>query len=236
MDLEKILLNLSKQLYPTGRAFQMPPNGYIENLHKALAKSEKRAVDVADSILDSLIPDNNNFTQDDAAEWEYRLGLITNTATSLPDRRAAILRKLSQPGINPAKQHYLHIQNELQLAGFNVYVYENRFPNYPSGYVTQTPIAVSSSPSIQSVPRTGTFRHKQRRHGAFYNNVVANHITAVADYGFDTGSNFKSTFFIGGNPLGSFANVPTARETEFRQLILRLKPAQTVGFLFINYI
>ena len=52
---------------------------------------------------------------------------------------------------------------------------------------------------------------------------------------FDIGDNYKSTFFIGGAVLGDFANVPFQREKEFRQLVLKLKPDQTIAFIFINF-
>jgi len=32
------------------------------------------------------------------------------------------------------------------------------------------------------------------------------------------------------------ADIPSVRKDEFRQLILKIKPAQTVGYLFINYV
>jgi uncharacterized protein YmfQ (DUF2313 family) len=102
------IITLTKQLYPTGRAFKMPVNGYFEKLHKALAVSEAQAYEDAISIKYSLLPDNNNFTADDATDWERRLGLPYSPSSTLSDRKAAILRKLQQPGTNPAKGHKLN--------------------------------------------------------------------------------------------------------------------------------
>lgn len=238
MALSDIILSLTKQLYPTGRAFKFPKDGYMEKLHKALAVSETKAYEDALSIKNSLLPDNTSFTTEDAEDWERRLGLPTDPLVSLNDRKAAILRKLTQPGTNPAKGHYLYLQEQLQLAGFNVYVYENRFLTYyPDGYITLYPSQITGSSSIFTTTRHGMYNHGTGiHHGQFYNNKVANFIDERKDYYFDIGSNLRSTFFIGGSPLGTFANVPIARKDEFRQLILKLKPCQTVAYLFINFV
>ena len=65
---------------------------------------------------------------------------------------------------------------------------------------------------------------------------VVNSIESSVDQNFNLGSDFRNTFFIGGATLGDFANVPTNRETEFRQLILTLKPVHLAAALLINYI
>lgn len=236
MHLLERLLTLTRSFYPTGRAFRMPAFGYLESLHIALNMSEARAYNDAVSILSDILPDNDNFTEDDATDWERRLGLITNTSVSLSDRKKAIARKMNSPNRNPARQNYLYIEEQLQLAGFNVYVFENIFPDYPDGFITQTPEEVSGSPSIITPVQHGDFQHGDTQHGGFYNDKIVNYIDEVDDYPFDIGANYRCTFFIGGNPLGTFADVPATRHDEFRQLILTLKPVQTVGFLFINYV
>jgi hypothetical protein len=87
----------------------------------------------------------------------------------------------------------------------------------------------------------GVFQHGDMQHssgeGLEYNNKVVNSIDKEQDFQFRTyGGELKHTFFIGGSPLGTFASVPASRELELRQLILKIKPVQTVGFLFVNYI
>lgn len=231
--LNEKLINLTKQLYPTGRAFKLSEGGFYESLHIALAKSEERALNDAMSIRNSMLPDNDGFTVDDATDWERRLGMITNGAVSLADRKLAIARKMNYPGLNPAKGHYQHLEYQLQQAGFDVYVFENRFPTYPEGYITQTPTALSG---ISTANRYGQLRYGQGRYGSQFLNKVVNHIDEDMDKYFDTGSDLRSTFFVGANPVGSVADVPAERKNEFRQLILKIKPTQTVGFLFINYV
>lgn len=231
-------MKLTRQLYPTGRAFKMPFGGFLEKLHNALSISETQAYEDALSIKNSLLPDNNDFTADDATDWERRLGLITNSSATLANRKAAIKRKLNQPGLNPAKGHYLNLQQQLQDAGFNVSVYENRFLTYyPDGYIAYYPSQLTSATPIYNTLRHGMYNHAPGiHHGKFYNNKIANYIDERKDYYFDIGKSLHATFFIGGNPLGSFATIPATRKNEFRQLVLKLKPCQTVPYLFINFV
>lgn len=231
MDFKQTILNLSAKLYPSGRAFRMTFGGFLEKLHDALSISEDKAYNSGLSILDSILPDNNNFTEDDAIKWERRLGLITNSLTSLADRKLALLRKINHPGTVIARQHYLYLQGQLRNAGFDVYVHENRFPD-GGGFITKTPnelIGVSGkavhSPDIQ---------HGQIQHGASFTEKIANSIDAAIDALFNIGNNFRFTFFIGGIVVGDFATIPATREQEFRQMVLRIKPTHTVAFLFIN--
>lgn len=228
------IIELTRSLYPTGRAFKMPKDGVLDKLHDGLAESESEAYDDAVSILNSILPDNAEFTEDDATDWERRLGLITNDAVSLANRKLAIIRKMNHPGTIPARQHYLYLQGQLQAAGFDVYVYENRFPLYPDGYETRTPQEVSggSGSGIQ----LGDFQLGDFQLGTQFFELVVNHIDPDFDNNFNIGLNLRSTFFIGGNPIGTYADVDLERKDEFRQLILKIKPVQTVAYLFINYV
>src|SRR5688572_11845637 len=129
MEILDKIKSLTKQLYPTGRVFKMPVGGFFEKLHNGLAESENRAYEDAVSILDSALPDNDKFTSADASSWEKRLGLITNTSVSLDDRKLSIIRKMAHPGSVKGRQHYLYLQGQLQAAGFDLNVYENRYTN-----------------------------------------------------------------------------------------------------------
>jgi hypothetical protein len=214
----------------------MPPNGFLEGLHKALAESELQAINDNKALLNSILPDNTEFSADDATDWERRLGIITNSATDLEDRKMAILRKMSFPGNIPARQHYLWLERQLRAAGFDVYVYENRFDYGNGSYYTMLPEDVYDTEDILDFIDHGELDHGDFDHGAGYNNIIANSITQEGDRRFSPGNNLRSTFFIGGDPIGSFASIPASREKEFRQLILFTKPTQTVGFLFIDYV
>lgn len=228
------IIALARQFFPSGRAFKMPIGSVMYKVQNALSKSEERAVNDARSILDSALPDNPNFTADDATDWEKRLGLITNPMVPLDDRKAAIIRKMNHPGTIPARENYRFLEYTLQAAGFNVYVYENRFDDGMGGFITKTPQEVSgvSPGSFQY----GDIQYGDGQYGDKNFEQIVNYIDPELDADFNVGSNLKSTFFVGGTPIGTFADVSAERLQEFRQLILKTKPLQTVGFLFINYV
>jgi hypothetical protein len=223
---------LTKQLLPTGRAFRL--KGWGDALNKAIAGSELALYEDATSILDSLMPDTDRFDADDCTNWERILGVATNAGNTLPERRAAIYRKMSNPGENPAKGHYLTMQEQLQLAGFSVYVHENMFPTYPDGWESVSPSSLYGTANLVPV-QYGQSQYGQRQYGYFYNNKIANSIYQSVDNSFQLGGEYNSTFFIGGQTLGTYANVPASREIEFRQLVLTLKQTQAIALIFINY-
>lgn len=231
---------LTKQLYPTGRAFKVPANSILERLHRALAQSEQRAYDDALSIKDSSLPDNDNFTTGDASDWEFRLGMITNELVLLADRKAAIQRKMAHPGDIPARQHYLYLQGQLQAADFNVFVFENRFPVYPDTFETRSPEEilglVAHLAQYSTSLQYGQSQYGGQQTGSNWEDVIANNIDEDKDAFFNVGTNLRSTFFIGADPVGDFADVDINRKEEFRQLVLNVKPVQSIAFLFINYI
>lgn len=230
---KQLILNLTKSLYPTGRAFRMPFNGVLEKVNKGLIESENTAYIDTLGVLDSILPDNDNFTDEDATDWENRLGMIDGSGNSLEDRKTAILRKIQYPGTISSRGSYLNLERELQAANFDVYVHENRF--FEGGeWITKTPLEVSGvSPS--SVRHRSNIQHGQFQHGGGAYPKVANSLIQTVDDAFFIGDNYRSTFFIGGPVVGNFADINDQRIKEFRQLILKLKPAQTVGFLFITF-
>jgi hypothetical protein len=222
---------LSRDLYPGGRAFKMPIDGILDQLHEALAESEGQAFNDALAIMDSLFADNPNFTTGDAEIWEGRLGLISNPLTPLVDRMAAINQKLNYPGTTAPRQHFQFIEDELNAAGFAVKVYENNF-----GGVTQSPEQILGTSLGASFHATTIQHATTQQHGGLYSNKVANYIEESKDAQFVIGGNYRSTFYISGTPITTFADILATRKDEFRQLILKLKPAQTMAFLFVNYI
>lgn len=234
MSTESKIKKLTAQLYPRGRAFRIPRNGVKEELIHSMSQSEKRAYEDALSILNVILPDNMNFTADDATRWEERLGLITNDSVSLEDRKAVIIRKMNHPGKIPARQNWLYLEQQLQAAGFDVYVYENNF-----GGVTLSPTDIIGSGlsgiSIHGLSAHGEGVHGNVNTGSVYQNCVANYINEILDYWFDVGDNLRNTFYISGPYIDTFADVPLERKEEFRQLILRIKPVQTIAFLFVNF-
>lgn len=223
-----VMANLAIDLYPTGRAFTMQKGGVADRLHIALNRSFIRLVNAGISVLDSTFPDNENFDSDDCLLWEYRLGLITNESIPLRDRRDAILRKMSRGRNVPARQGRAYIENQLRIAGFDVYVHENTIP-----YKTPDDIIAGSSNIAQ---HGGDTQHGiGSQHGATAVQLIAN--SSNPNESFSVGAeSLWATFFIGGAVLGTMANVSPSRAVEFRELVLKLKPMHLVAYTFINFV
>lgn len=224
----EILRDLSVQLYPTGRAWYMPENGVFQSMHDAFNLSFARLIDDNNQTIDSTFPDNDNFTDNDAELWEYRLGLITNTSLSLDVRKQNISRKLGHPNNIKARQHPLFIQNQLQLSGFDLFVHENVKP-----YKTPTDIVAAS---LNNTQHGGSSQHgNSEQHGSDNFSVIANSIDPNEDYAVGI-ANLWASFFISGAVLGDMVNVPASRERELRELVIKLKPAHTAAYIFINFV
>lgn len=233
-SLTDILANLSRQLYPTGRSWWLQNNSVFDKFHKAINVNFIRLIQDSDLTIDSSIPDNVNFNLDDVLLWEYRLGLTSNSLVSYENRVAAIRRKMAYPSNVKARQHPLFIEQQLRQAGFDVYIHENRF--FEGGeWIYKTPddiIALSLNLTEHGV---GTQHGGGTQHGYINFDVIANETELIESYSVGP-ANLWATFFIGGASLGDSASVPVSRLIEFKELVLKLKPAHTVAFSFINYI
>jgi hypothetical protein len=225
------IMNLTKQLYPTGRAWWMKLRGYFDRLHQGLALSEARAYEMSLALLFKILPDTENFTEEDAANWEKALGLITNTSLTLEERKTNIERKIQFPGTVLARQHHLYMQGELQKVGFNVFVNENRVPIGGGDYEIVNPV-----PAVYAQFAYGEAAYGAQGLGNF--TKIANYIDETLDDSFIFGpdENLRATIFIGGATIGARADVDATRRAEFRELVLKLKPAQVGCFALIDYI
>jgi hypothetical protein len=228
-DIVDSLRDLSVQLYPTGRAWYKPENGNFQRFHDAINISLVRLIDEGKLLLDQTFPDNENFSKDDASLWEYRLGLITNNNLDLELRKAGIKRKLGHPNNVKSRQHKSFIEHQLQLSGFNVWVHENTIP-----YRTPNEILLISSNDVQH--EESTQHGLGLAHGGDSFSLIANSIEEIEDYSIGGAENLWATFFIGGENLGDSANVPSLRLREFKELVIKLKPANLVAITFINYV
>lgn len=223
------MLKLTKLLYPKGRAFRLSESSLPYRLHKALAVSEQKAYDDALSILDAVLPDNDNFTADDATQWERRLGLTIDESVPLADRKLAIQRKMQHPGDIPARQSAAYIQGQLQAAGFYVYVHENPNQNSPADEGLFLHVIDCGGGDC------GPYECGQLSDsGNVWQDNVANHIDYTKEESLSITSLY-GTFFIAGETLPNEANISSARREEFRTLLLKLKPVNQVAFLLINY-
>lgn len=243
MAFRDILMYVSRVLQPKGRMFKIPYGGQLEKLYKAINSDNiggvGRAYSDMKQIMFDILPDNPDFTMDDAIAWYKRLGLYCSAGATLDELKAGIQQKMSWVVTPLRRQNYLYIQEQLRAAGFDVYVYPNRFPDGSGGYITKTPAAVLGTPVMGS--HLGSFylgeaylAEKLETSGI---TLVVNYLEEEKDNLFDiTAEGYKSTFYIAGAVITDFADVPEVRKIEFRQLILKLKAAQMAGILFVNYV
>lgn len=233
------LKKLTQQLYPTGRAHKFPFGGVKDKFHDAIIEVESQVWSDNLATLDIILPDNNNFSEQDATRWEEMLGMITSTV-SLADRKLAIIRKMNHPGVIPARQNFGYLQDQLQAAGFDVYVHENIFSDGMGGFQTLSPTdilgnLISGIWDYGAEAEYGEVEYGNPSANSVWEDCVANYIDEDLDKWFNVGANLRNTFYISGAYIDNFVSVPLVRRDEFRQLILKLKPTQTIAFLFVNY-
>lgn len=232
---KRLLLQATKLLYPTGKAFKLFDNNNIGKLHKALAESENRVLNDIFSTYDEVLPDNFNFTSEVASQWERRLGLTVNPNITLQQRKLAIKRKMNHPGDIPGRQNIRYIEQQIQDAGFtNLYVHKNKFNG-----VARSPREILGS-------RHGNSVHGGTSHGGYFGEVVIDYLEPKIDEqryfdyiwskpsGFDLEPFYRMTFFIADSNL-DFATVDANRRRELRALILKLMPANMICFLITKY-
>ncbi len=89
---------------------------------------------------------------------------------------------------------------------------------------------------------SGSFDYAEQTYGqssigAFQ--IIANNVEPQKDANYNIGNetNLRATFFIGGEEFGTRATVPEDRLLEFREMVLKLKPAQTVAaFVIVDFV
>jgi len=236
------LTNLVDELYPTGRAFYKPKGGTFDLLHDAINLSFLRFINEYNNLINSSIPDNENFTKEDASFLEYKYGLSDRTGNDLDFRKSALRRKIGHPNNIKARQSRSFIEDQLRLSGFNVRVYENipTFSTGDGGISSTTPIPIYKTPGevggsvIDATQHGGNTQHGEGTfHGGVTFEVIANKIDPDESYG--VGNNLWASFFIGGDELGENAVIPESRRREFRELVLKLKPAHLAAYIFVNF-
>lgn len=228
MGIEDKIQELTKQLYPTGIAFKVAPNSWREAFLRALRKSEVRAYQDALSIAHGLLPDNDQFTVADAEAWEETLKIPYTTGLSLSQRKAAIARRIAHPAGVLNRQSANYLKAQIESAGF--------------GICTVTNNEDEITPNVQlgvslEVYQLADAQIGEGQSGATYPDKIINSLVPVYDKNYYWGeNNLIPSFFISGIDALTPLDIPTAREEEFRSLVLRVKPCQTVAYLNINLV
>jgi hypothetical protein len=210
--------------------------GILYRVIRAITVQFSEAWQVALDTRNSQLPDNDGFTIEDARVWYRRLRLYDSGSVPLADMKAAIAQRLSFPEVPLNKQSPAYIQEQLRAAGFDVYVYKNKFPDGLGGWITKTPGEVfgSTSPvAMCGYPQSGQVQSGQTSGGR--SGKIVTYLEQDKDALFVVGSSLRATFFVSGSPITTPANVPLSRQLEFKQLLLKLKRAEAVAFTSIIY-
>ena len=201
----------------------------------------------ATNVLDVLMPDNPNFTIDDAHDWYRRLGIYDPYTLTLSQMKTAILQRMAWP-VNPINQQTAaYIQSQLHAAGFtNCNVFANTF-GAGGEAVSIGAVTGATGGSPTEIAMCGMIECNDTQCGTIQGNSgtgethrkVANYIEEVKDDYIIVGyPDYRSSFFIAYAMDGSAwtaSNVPLAQKQQLRQLILKLKSQQMVCWLIANW-
>lgn len=210
--------------------------GFLYRLHRALSVQLAILYTGIRGVQNAQLPDNPFFTIQDAHDWYRRLGIYDSGTIPFSSMIAAIKQRMSFPVTPLNKMNYLFIQAQLQAAGFNVNVYENRFASGGT-FITKTPFQVLGTG--YTLAQYGSFQYNDTQYGTGAGDggvtICANYLEVPSDAGVVV-TNLRSTFFIA-DPAGitTYATIPSARLVEFRQLLIKLKSIHTIAYLIINF-
>lgn len=228
MSISDKIKALTQQLYPTGILFKIVSKTWKNAFVNGLIKCEARAYSDTLNILSGLLPDNDDFTSNDAERWESALKLPEISGLTLSERKMRITRKIGHPGGVLNRQSSEYLERQLHDAGFtNLFVYDNLSGQSPN-------VAMGESLEVYQL---GNAQCGQRPLAQIYPKKIINSKVNEYDKNFMWGlGNLTPTFFISADPITATAQVNSTRESELRELILKIKPAGTVGYLNINFI
>lgn len=217
VDYTQSMTDLTNQLFPTGRAFWRPKGSTFQNLLEGIVESESRVQNSIMSLEYDFYADSTLMSNEAVEKWTSTFGIVCN-GTQV-ERIESVRQRQAYPSNILARQSDYFIQNELRNAGFDVYVYK--------GYADEQAAILGGFLLGECVLGKGT--------GVY--SIIANNIDESLDAGFVLlGDGKKAVFTVSGQGFGVATTVPLVRKNEFRDLILKLKPAQTVGLLYINYV
>jgi hypothetical protein len=234
---------------PTGRAWNGPVmTASFDGVGYEFNTAEENATDIA-SIENILFNDK-------LTAWQNVLGLTP--VGTLTEQNNDVVRKLRDTGGLRAQD----IEDSLQAAGFSVYVHTNHFAGTAdqflmggsaqmggAAYMTAPKIyGVDPRPYLNSysdfmMGRSASFMGSAYMQATRQSDIVVNSILASDDEQYrsviaaaNSQIEWQYILFIGGQTFGTSADVDTDRESEFRRLILELKPLGMMVILLVNYL
>lgn len=241
------------KLLPTGRAWLQKPLKIMSAIVGGIADELEALKLVAELVRDSIFPSlmNEIFIPD----WEQRFKLPPPTYLTLEERR----ERLTAQWLDGTGQTREHIENKLRESGFDVYVTDGVFDapfdsllgEYVLGdFALEGAVVIGDkviADPCSQFSSVGTIlgdfvlgdnyvldKNQPR--------IIVNHIDDSLeneDYCPLAVEDHKYVFYIQGEPgpdLGTIASIPSARYLEFREIILKYKPANSWALAFIQMV
>lgn len=246
-----------KSLLPNGKIFNFNGDNNLSKIATALCQEPERLKSHFNEIRNSGIP--SLIGDDFLSDWEDFLGIKKNMSLTNAQRQERIIARY----ISVGGQGKDYIEGVLNYAGFNVKVYENNpadgiraytalmgdtymgdtyMGDYsdridPRTLVNGTLIAGSPDYSLEKIylAQMGNAYMGDTQLGGLgdYNGVavIPTEYTIPAD-------SSRSIFFwfIAGETLYNFVDIPAYRKDDFIELILQIKPIHTWCIAQINWI
>ena len=248
-----------QKLLPKGRAFRLPFENDLYKFHQAQAKEPERICDFYIDVRKSGIPPN--VPVDALDDWDTFLGLPANSNLTDSERNERALGKLTAVG----GQGPDYIQDQLQAAGFPVFVYENDPAAGAREYITllgDTGIEMNDfqlgdfTDRINPASLTGFLLANPP---IYFNEIdylksmlndtniemddfqLGDFTTSLIkefEYVIPTNSATFIFFWFLAGPGGiyDFVDIPADRQTDFESLVYQLKPAHTWVIAQINLV
>ncbi len=200
-----------KQLYPNGHAFNVSDNTNRFSVHESIDEALNGFISQLASLVNGAIPDSMDLDEKEVELLEDKYGVYFVEGLTLMQRIERIRLKMTYPNRVVNRSSAAWIQHVLNTFGFKVSIYENEGIN---------PSLVSDFISNQY----GRSMYGASSFGGYQYNVIANSMFRGEKYNF--GGNLWATFFIRINEP-----IESSRVSEFRELVLKLKPAHLCAII-----
>lgn len=250
-----LINDVTEKLFPTGRAHKVDKVG--EDMRLALSDGVERVNDAIDDLINGVLPDNPNFTIDWCLRHERMYGLSVYPSDTLQVRMARILAHITPYPKDVGVLSLQVLQDEIDAAGWAgvLYIHENLDGLYPQDVLPQLSYPMQSGDGQLADFQLGGYNYADD-YPQFYewfqlgdyqlgggilgtipqfNNKIANSLQRIEDL-FVNLAPVENTFYVCGQNLGDIVTLPQADEIPLRQLLLDIKPLNSVGFLLIEYI
>lgn len=218
-----MLNDVYKILYPNGAAFKTLEGGFRSKVHESVDYALNEFFEIKDSFFNGLYPDNDLITVEEVDFLSYIYGLEYPDGTTFLEKKDLLLNRMNRSGAANYKQSAIYIEKVLNDFGFDVMVTENVNQEIPAelktNNVTQHSFSTPHGFGIQ--------------HGLSNFNLISNSQYPKEIYNQGSGNNWAVFFITGKAGLNEAVPVSNSKIIQFRELVLRLKPAHTVAL--INY-